>query len=198
MISQPTPPAGPDPDDPEAVYRAILAAAVRPAIRAASAGALRAAHAAVAGHLHHYLSGNPCDAASTTGPPGIQAGFRLSWHAEQAIAATLMLAVSTGQASVALATVRRMRHILMTLADTLDTLLRDADIAVQTSTAADLPDDLWHAGAVVTTAVSLHRHATRNVAVHVLYDLWNNLTCGCEFPATTAFPAPGYHTIPLN
>jgi hypothetical protein len=198
--------AGPGAEDPESVYATFLTTDIRPLIRAAGPAALTAAHDAVAGHLRRYVTGKlsrPYD--GPVDPPCLQPAFGLYCQAEKAAAATLILALSTTRHASRPAAPARLRGTLLGLADAIDALCRDASTAAATTatiTPADLPGDVIGLG--VAAAASLHFHAARDQAVHLLYHLWTCLDPGIGLgtipglPRTAPFPPPGTGTIPLN
>jgi hypothetical protein len=175
----------------EPVDAAFLAAAVRPAILAARPAVLLAAHDAVAGHLRRYLTGDLSHHdAGTADQSFLRPALRLRWQADQAVAATLVFALSTthhasGPASPA--SPQLLRCALLDLAASIDTLLADADAATSAPTTGNLPDDVPAISLAVISAASLHRHAARGQALHLLYHLWQHLQ---PDPSPASLPPP--------
>jgi hypothetical protein len=198
-------------DSRESVYAAFLAADIRPLIRSAAPDALRAAHDAAAAHLHGYVAGKLSRPWDGDGQDQLclRPAFGLFWQAEKAAAATLMLALAAARQPArpaARPSPERLRATLLDLADAIDALYRDASAgyaATAAITPADLPDDEHAIGLAVAAAASLHFHAARSQAIHLLCHLWTRLDPGIGmdtipgFPGTAPFTSPGYHT-PLN
>jgi len=173
---------------------------------------LRAAHDAVAAYLRRYVTGRLARPWDGDGQDRLclRPAFGLYWQAEKAAAATLMLTLSTTHHTSGPArptSPERLRATLLGLADATDTLYRDADTAASITTSIspdDLPGDEHAIGLGVTAAASLHFHAARSQAVHLLYHLWTCLDPGLGpddipgLPGTFPFTPPGSDTAPLN
>jgi hypothetical protein len=207
---------------PESVYRSLVAADARPAIRAASGPQLRAALQEITRHLCDLVRRR---ARGTVAAPGqwpgaceagsMQAALELFDDVCRAVAARWLKALRFDPARAAaepdyhaavigpvLATARphRLRSLLLSLADRIRATTADADTSAALATATPVPDDIWDVGTGVTEALALYQHAVLIQAADVLYYLHEGLSLG-QAPAVLPFrpaPLPGTPFLPAS
>jgi hypothetical protein len=185
---------------PESVYRTVLAADARPAIRAASGPQLRAALNDITTHLCDYVRRHARHTVAAPGqwPGPIEAGamqfaLELFDDVRRAVAASWLHALrfDPGRAAaepdyhgtvvgpvLAAARKYRLRGLLLTLADRIRAATTDADTSAALVAVTPVPDDIWDVGTGVSAAMVLYQHAVLVEAAHVWYYLPGGLGTG--------------------
>jgi hypothetical protein len=214
-------PGPPEPGGPESAYRSLVAADARPAIRAASGPQLRAALTDITTHLCDNLRRHASGTAATGRRPGacqagaLQAALELFDDIRRAVAASWLEVLRFDSAraaaepdyhgivigpALATARTRRLRSLLLTLADRIRAVTAEADTSAALAAATPVPDDIWDVGTGVTAAIALYQHALLIQAADVLYYLHGGLGTGqpLALPPFTPPPPPGTPFLPVS